>query len=320
MHINAANPDSRCWTVTLSGLSGSNYDHISRCTGIGRSTGKNTVTFKDRFCAACCHYGVMVPTTRVRVIRDPKGNKLLQNNRTACAWTIGHMSGFPPFRVVNHTFGSRGHQMVIFDSASSIAPFGTIKMDNVPETWLSSDGQFVHLCIAHGTLIPHHNLSAVRPPIHGQRTQASNIRLQDKLLRSYASPQHAPDASGTATNKAHISYNMTINDKVNENSSCQPTPHNHPGLHAPQEQPTPSTQQDMTNTQDYSDTELCTSDTESAAFNATTYNGMHQIPHAKISDAHDQHQSISKQMDPTESRLRGIAVSVLMDWSRNQSQ
>jgi hypothetical protein len=64
----------------------------------------------------------------VRALKIPIGEPVLKNNRTACAWTVGHTSGTPPFRVVNHTISCVGPNLVIFASPLPVAswPLGEL--------------------------------------------------------------------------------------------------------------------------------------------------------------------------------------------------
>ncbi len=107
--------DNCCWGVLYSGRPNGSSRRHSRCTGSGRSAGKKSALFKDRFCAACCHPdGFLVLTDRVRAMKITIGEPVLKNSRTMCAWTVGHTSGATPFRVVNHTFCCVGPNLVIF--------------------------------------------------------------------------------------------------------------------------------------------------------------------------------------------------------------
>jgi len=187
-------PGSRCWGEALCDGSPNRWygrRHASMCTGTGRSAGKKNATFKDRFCVACCRDGVMVPTSMVRAMIAPTSVPFLQNSRSAgCAWSVGHVSGCPPFRVVNHTNACNGPQLVIFDSVptidgvehvphapsapqwhpilhASLVTEGSIRWIVIPVAWLSADGQFIHMCVAHGTLVPRDHIGSRRAPIAG---------------------------------------------------------------------------------------------------------------------------------------------------------
>jgi len=184
MPISYAMPDSCCWGATLS--HGSNTMQ-STCTRKSRTDAGTKNAFKDRFCSACCRDGVMVPTAMVRAMIAPTGEPLLQNNRSACTWTSGHVSGCPPFRVVNHTSLCRGPQLVIFEStptlqqprhlpqqhAPTTLPRG-VKWIALPSSWLSADGQFVHLRVTHGTLAPFDHFCGNRAPIAGAGVDMSH--------------------------------------------------------------------------------------------------------------------------------------------------
>lgn len=160
--------DNCCWSMVFGGLSAR---RASRCTGVCNGPSKKSVLLIDRFCAACIRDGFFVPLDRVRALRSPNGEPVLRNNRTACAWTFSTAGGFPPFRVVNHTFCCSGPHLVIFHSpppppvAGSRTPFDAIRWRAVPDAWLSADQQTVHLRVANGTLVPYIQLRAVPLPI-----------------------------------------------------------------------------------------------------------------------------------------------------------
>lgn len=206
----ATAPDSCCWGMVLTcGSTNMLYRRrISTCTGTGRSAGKKNASFKDRFCSACCRDGVLVPTSAVCAMVSPTGVPFLQNSRSAGSpWTVGHVSGCSPFRVVNHTTACNGPQLVIFDSAPtchttdarwqrapqqphvptshqrlpilhpSLIPEGAIRWIALPVAWLSVDGQFVPMRIAHGTLIPRDHVSArCAPAVFGTSSLFSGTR------------------------------------------------------------------------------------------------------------------------------------------------
>jgi len=98
---------------------------------------------------------------------------------------------------VNHTNLCHGPQLVIFESVpllnradaqwhcvpraphclpssqplpilhASLVPVGAIQWIALPSSWLSADRQFVHLCVAYGTLVPRDHLGACRAPMAG---------------------------------------------------------------------------------------------------------------------------------------------------------
>ncbi len=108
---------SPCWGALFSGNSNGSEHRHSRCTGSVSSAGNKKMSFPDRFCAACRHPdGFLVPTDRVRALKIHIGEPVLTNSRTTGAWTVGQMSGSPPFRVANNTLSCVGPNLVIFES------------------------------------------------------------------------------------------------------------------------------------------------------------------------------------------------------------
>jgi hypothetical protein len=178
-----ASQDNRCWSALLAGEACDFSRGNSRCSGSSRGIGKKSITFKERFCLQCCRDGFFVPAHRVRALPIRQGEPFLQNNRTPGVWTVGHVLGLPPFRVVNHTFCCNGPHLVIFhpmydrtprgEMSSTGAPLSALPHHDInsirwialPMAWLSSDTKSVHMRIANGTLVPNHNrLHATRLP------------------------------------------------------------------------------------------------------------------------------------------------------------
>lgn len=156
-----------CWGNILSGK--------VRCTG--SDYGRKTMSFRGRFCETCMSDGVSLPTYRVRALYNPINNRVLTNTRNGGVWNVAHVSGIPPFRVVNNTSGCSGPQLVIFHPSSSVEPIilnRAFRLAGIPDMWLNADRQSIHLHVstAMNTLVPSANLTL---PVRRRRIGADAV-------------------------------------------------------------------------------------------------------------------------------------------------
>lgn len=144
----------RCWGAVLS-------ENTSRCTGV--EYGSMKVSFKGRFCATCLRDGFSLPTSRVRALHILIDTPVLKNTtKNGAVWNVAHVSGMPPYRIANNTSGCSGPHLIILHSSSSVQPIPptrTVKLVALPDAWLTTDRQSIHLRVSSYTLVPSANVT-----------------------------------------------------------------------------------------------------------------------------------------------------------------
>ena len=136
-----------CWGAMLCGTN-------ERCTP-GFTAGGNH--FKNKFCAACRTL-VVVPAARVRALTPELGATLSVSTKMGAGFwkeSPPSMGGTGPnharMRVINNTMTCNGPWLVLYEDSPP-----PLEWARTPEDWLS--GEFVHLRIAKGTLVPVNDL------------------------------------------------------------------------------------------------------------------------------------------------------------------
>lgn len=91
-----------CWGAMLSGSS-------QHCTSAFPESGPHV---RRKHCMNCNADGVIVPTSRLRVLRPDQHNDFM-NEPMEGLWTFSH-NGLPGFRVINQTRNCSGARLIVF--------------------------------------------------------------------------------------------------------------------------------------------------------------------------------------------------------------